>query len=346
MSATPGGFAEWRGLYRLNASIVDGATDPYRIALAVEEYLRTRYKYSLKPPKTDYLSPYAAFLFDTKTGYCQHFAGAMAVLLRFNGIPARVAVGFTTGEKVGDGTYVVTRNDAHAWVEAYFPGVGWVPFDPTRAGCCPSSETRRPAGPDAAIAGLNVPGVTGAATPAAAGPRGHDRNPRERRRRRRAPPRRRRSSAWIRWTAVPGARPDRLARGPRAATPARPSSRHREARLRASLALLYTRSERPRRRRATLPDARRDRPVPAERFGLDAGDLPAASRRSSSGAARRRTRTSPTSPRSAAACAAGYASARGVREPCSRSTAFGGTWVTRPRSSTAAPATSCPPADG
>ena len=128
--------------------------------------------------QTDYLSPYAAFLFKTKTGYCQHFAGAMAVLLRFNGIPARVAVGFTTGEKVDDGTYVVTRNDAHAWVEAYFPGVGWVPFDPTPGRALPVSGDAPTSGPNAAIAGQTVPGVSLTATPAAAaGPRGHDRNP-------------------------------------------------------------------------------------------------------------------------------------------------------------------------
>jgi protein-glutamine gamma-glutamyltransferase len=180
-NAVMGGTAdgrEWRGLYYLNASIVGEATDPYRIALAVEAYLRTKYTYSLTPPATDSISPYAAFLFKTRTGYCQHFAGAMAVLLRFNGIPARVAVGFTTGERVDDGTYVVTRNDAHAWVEAYFPGVGWVSFDPTPGQALPVSGDAPTSGPNAAVAGLNVPGVSGTATPAAAaGPRGHDRDP-------------------------------------------------------------------------------------------------------------------------------------------------------------------------
>jgi transglutaminase-like putative cysteine protease len=125
------GDREWLELYRLNQDIVGAATDPYRITLQVEEYLRSRFVYSLEPPATDYISPYAAFLFSTRTGYCQHFAGAMALLLRFNGVPARVAVGFAAGEKAVDGSFVVTRKDAHAWVEVFFPDVGWLPFDPT-----------------------------------------------------------------------------------------------------------------------------------------------------------------------------------------------------------------------
>ena len=72
------------------------------------------------------------FLFDAKPGYCQQFSGAMALLLRMGGIPARVATGFSTGatdRKTGE--YVVRDFDAHSWVEAYFPSYGWVTFDPT-----------------------------------------------------------------------------------------------------------------------------------------------------------------------------------------------------------------------
>lgn len=266
---------EWQGVYRLNASIVGGATDPYRIALAAEEYLRSRYTYSLKPPETDNASPYAAFLFKTKTGYCQHFAGAMAVLLRFNGIPARVAVGFTTGEKVADGTYVVTRNDAHAWVEVYFPGVGWVPFDPTPGRALPVSGDAPTSGPEAAIAGRNLPGDSATPTPAgAAGPRGHDRNP--------AtgggdvvvtaPSG---SSTWIPWTAAlalvlvawPVGRALLRRRGLRRGSP--------EARLSASVALVYA-DLRDRGivvlRSQTLDETAR---YLQERLGVDAGDLPA-----------------------------------------------------------------------
>jgi transglutaminase-like putative cysteine protease len=150
---------EWLGLYALNERIVGGATDPYEIALRIEEYLRSNFQYSLTPPKTDYESPYAAFLFATKTGYCQHFAGVMAALLRFNGIPARVDVGFTSGQRLSDGTYQVSRNNAHAWVEAYFPQAGWATFDPTPGRALPG------AGPSSTTAGFVNP-YTGAGSTA------------------------------------------------------------------------------------------------------------------------------------------------------------------------------------
>ncbi|GAA2782301.1 DUF3488 and transglutaminase-like domain-containing protein [Saccharopolyspora taberi] len=70
------------------------------------------------------------FLFRGKRGYCEQFASSMAVLLRASGIPSRVAVGFTSGYRDGD-SRVITTDDAHAWVEAYFPGWGWTTFDPT-----------------------------------------------------------------------------------------------------------------------------------------------------------------------------------------------------------------------
>ena len=122
---------QWVDLYDLNQRIVGDATDPYEITLRIEKYLRSFFGYSLSPPSSQYPSPYAGFLFDFRAGYCQHFAGAMALLLRYNGIPARVAVGFTTGEEEKPGVYTVSTNNAHAWVEVYFPDVGWVAFDPT-----------------------------------------------------------------------------------------------------------------------------------------------------------------------------------------------------------------------
>ncbi|MHB0981497.1 MAG: transglutaminase family protein [Thermoleophilia bacterium] len=122
---------EFAKIYALNRLVVGDATDPYDVTLRVERYLRTHYRYSLEVPPSSYASPIAAFLFGEGVGYCQHFAGALAVLLRLNGIPSRVAVGFTTGEQVGAWSYLVTTNNAHAWVEAYFSGIGWLPFDAT-----------------------------------------------------------------------------------------------------------------------------------------------------------------------------------------------------------------------
>jgi len=128
--SAPDGW-QWADLYSLNQRIIGDATDPYEIALRLEMYLPQTFDYTLQPPESDYPSPYAAFLLDTHAGYCQHFAGTMAMLLRFNGVPARVAVGFATGDVESPGVYSVATNNAHAWVEAYFPTVGWVPFDPT-----------------------------------------------------------------------------------------------------------------------------------------------------------------------------------------------------------------------
>ncbi|MBA3524554.1 MAG: transglutaminase domain-containing protein [Geodermatophilaceae bacterium] len=65
-----------------------------------------------------------------RQGYCQQYAGAMAVLLRFADVPARVAIGYTRGAR-NAGLWTVSTDDAHAWVEVYFDGIGWVPFDPT-----------------------------------------------------------------------------------------------------------------------------------------------------------------------------------------------------------------------
>jgi transglutaminase-like putative cysteine protease len=70
------------------------------------------------------------FLVTGRRGYCEQFASAMAIMLRTLHVPARVAVGFTPGT-VTDGSRLITTDDAHAWVEAWFPGAGWLPFDPT-----------------------------------------------------------------------------------------------------------------------------------------------------------------------------------------------------------------------
>ncbi len=98
-------------------------------------FLQSECHYSLKPGRFRTQQPVAEFLFEKKKGYCEYFASATAVLLRLQGIPARYVRGFTVREanRIG-GHYVVREADAHAWVEAFVPGRGWVEADATPAG--------------------------------------------------------------------------------------------------------------------------------------------------------------------------------------------------------------------
>jgi transglutaminase-like putative cysteine protease len=106
----------------------------YEKAAAVQDYLRkSPFVYNLDGAPTG-ANALSTFLFDTHTGYCEQFASAMVVLLRELGIPARIAIGFTTGQSDGNGGYTITTADAHAWPEVYFAGEGWVRFEPTPRG--------------------------------------------------------------------------------------------------------------------------------------------------------------------------------------------------------------------
>ena len=116
----------------LARKITASADNDYDRAAALETYLRTHFGYSLQLSRTVPHDPVANFLFERKQGHCEYFASSMAVMLRILGIPSRVVNGFRTGE-FNDLTsqYVVRASNAHSWVEAYFPGHGWVAFDPT-----------------------------------------------------------------------------------------------------------------------------------------------------------------------------------------------------------------------
>jgi hypothetical protein len=118
----------WEQARRLRAD----ARGPYGAVVAIETWLRTTggFTYDEQPPATEGLPPLAHFVAAGKRGYCQHFAGAMALMLRLLGIPARVAAGFTSGKRENGG-WTVTDHNAHTWVEVWFPGYGWLAFDPT-----------------------------------------------------------------------------------------------------------------------------------------------------------------------------------------------------------------------
>jgi transglutaminase-like putative cysteine protease len=118
---------------RANAIVVNAhARNRYDEAKAIESQLQQDYGYSLEM-KASGPDPLADFLFNVKTGHCEYFSTAMAVMLRTRGIPARVVNGFLSGEynEAAD-AYTVRQSDAHSWVEVYFPETGsWVTFDPT-----------------------------------------------------------------------------------------------------------------------------------------------------------------------------------------------------------------------
>ncbi len=125
-------FTRHEPMYVAALHVAGRARSPYAAVLALESWFRQRggFRYDESPPRVAG-PPLSAFVTRTKAGYCQHFAGAMAAMLRMLGIPARVAVGFTSGTQDEDGKWVVTDHEAHAWVEVWFAGLGWIPFDPT-----------------------------------------------------------------------------------------------------------------------------------------------------------------------------------------------------------------------
>jgi len=110
-----------------------GAETPFDQAWAIQEHLRTSYAYDLNPPigengedVVDY------FLFESQIGRCEQYASAMVVMLRSLGIPSRLVSGYRTSDEVNDvGQYVFREKQAHTWPEVFFPGYGWIPFEPT-----------------------------------------------------------------------------------------------------------------------------------------------------------------------------------------------------------------------
>lgn len=136
--------------FELARRITDGLDNPYDIAMAVTRYLRANYTYREYlveiPVEQD---PVDWFLFTQREGFCNYYASAQVVLLRSLGIPARLTVGYAQGEKLYDVSgldssiesptneslerdqYIVRQENAHTWPEVYFPGIGWVEFEPT-----------------------------------------------------------------------------------------------------------------------------------------------------------------------------------------------------------------------
>ena len=110
----------------------DGADSDYEKVLAIQQHFHSDgFRYSTDVDVADDPDALLTFLTQTKAGFCQQYATAMAVLVRELGLPARVAVGYQAGTLQDDGRYLVQSDDAHAWVEVFFEGYGWLQFEPT-----------------------------------------------------------------------------------------------------------------------------------------------------------------------------------------------------------------------
>jgi protein-glutamine gamma-glutamyltransferase len=133
--AIDGRLRPYEALYDQAVAVAGQADNPYAAVVALEAWFRTGGDFSydetpeVAPPGTP---PLVFFLTQSKEGYCQHYAGAMALMLRYLGIPARVGAGFTSGIYDRDRrVWNVNDRNAHTWVEVWFNGFGWLPFDPT-----------------------------------------------------------------------------------------------------------------------------------------------------------------------------------------------------------------------
>ncbi len=129
---------------RLADSLTAGASTRYDKVMAVQNWLRSEFRYTLDLPATPREATLEYFLFRRRAGHCEYFSTALAVLLRAAGVPTRNVNGFLGGTWNDFGKFLaVTQNEAHSWVEVYFPGFGWVPFDGTPSGSASAAQQQR-----------------------------------------------------------------------------------------------------------------------------------------------------------------------------------------------------------
>lgn len=159
---------------RLTAS----APTPYARARAIQQYFSPAhgFVYDLHSSVGDSGSALVDFL-RGKHGFCQQYAAAMAVMLRVAGVPSRVVLGYMHDSPDGNGNFTISTNDAHSWVEAYFAGIGWIPFDPTPpSGLALGAADALPwaphggSGAQVGQSGINQPHATGSGRPSSAAP--------------------------------------------------------------------------------------------------------------------------------------------------------------------------------
>ena len=150
--------SQYERTWELSERLREGTENAMDYIRAVDEYLhQPEFRYVERPAQPAVgVPPLDFFLNDSHEGYCQHFAGAMALLLRMGGLPARVATGFTPGGySERHDAWIVRDTDAHAWVEVWFDAYGWVTLDPTPAAHAGALAGRRAGG--AAVLGAARP---------------------------------------------------------------------------------------------------------------------------------------------------------------------------------------------
>lgn len=156
----------------LARSITSAASGPFEQARAIEAYLRDSIVYDERveaPPEGTDIVDYV--LFERRRGYCEYYASAMSVMLRSLGVPARVAVGFFPGDWDEErGGYLYRQRNAHAWVEVFFPGYGWIPFEPTASRPLIDQGQAEPPLERTLDVEAEIPPVEPVATPAPPGP--------------------------------------------------------------------------------------------------------------------------------------------------------------------------------
>ncbi len=147
----------------LAAQLAGGKNSAYDKALAIQNFFRSgSFRYDLNVEPGHSTDDVVHFLFETRRGYCEQFAGTFAILARLAGLPTRVAVGFTPGDTDGAGNYTVRELHAHAWPEVFLGSAGWVAFEPTPGRGMPGAEgytgavesqadTARPSSPSTAV---------------------------------------------------------------------------------------------------------------------------------------------------------------------------------------------------
>jgi len=152
-------------LGQFTANLTADTDSPYQTAATIQRWLQTNKRYSLDVdrPSGDVAT---AFVFDMEAGYCTYYATAMVAMLRTQGIPARFAVGYLPGDRVGENQWLVRGFDSHAWVEVYVPETGWVRFDPTPA--APRATAERDAlqtARDTGVENVDTSASSGPSTP-------------------------------------------------------------------------------------------------------------------------------------------------------------------------------------